>query len=312
MRCLTLTASILFILSVPSAGNAQSHAAHCRTIDSAAEAVQCLKSHADDAQDRLNKAYEALAAILEETESETLKQLQQSWLSYRDAECAWEAGRAPTPPQEQMNKLSCIARMTENRTNLLTVIAEDSRIIEHSRRPGDFPRWMSALTTNHPGVFWKFGERLQADLDCDGQHEMVMPGVTFSFKPPQKEKTPDDQAKEALLYTATAIIAIAQNAPFGHPETQLIHVPFDYKGEKQDGMLCHTDISLKVKEEKRPKKAEQEPEAADRSCQTVLTLRNGKCAPVSIGKTDTGFGIAIPAKASRGKPDDTKKPPENS
>jgi uncharacterized protein YecT (DUF1311 family) len=271
MRIFSIT--LLFILLLPAPVLAQGHNTYCNMADSTAATQSCLKKHLDAAQQRLNKTYNKLETQLEtEEKKQELKSLQQTWLDYRDAECAWEAESTETASLKRINELSCMARVTDDRADLLTVIATDDELEGGAREYGSFPRWMNVLAKDYPLVYWDYGKRFTEDLNCDDEAEQMMTGIVVEQQ--------EDGLKEEI------VVAVTQNPATGRPKPVL----FDFNvGEQMDEeTLCSGQITLQVSE---VKELPKENEETEEYCPVYLAVKHGTCAPRKIKWTGKNFEL---------------------
>ena len=230
-----------FIFSAPVL--AQGHEAFCQQADSTAASQACIKRHLDSAQRRLNKIYQKLNAELKDEKLEELKELQKTWLLYRDAECMWESGRVMTPAVRRIHELSCMARVTEDRADLLMVAYADGEAEGLRQEYGSFPRWMNVLAKDYPDVFWNYGRRSSFDLDCDGEDEYIMQGIkTVVQKSDKSEKDEEEDQNLKKGFAKEVVVAIVQNPPTGRPKPKI----FDFSVTEDDSSdsVCSDAITV--------------------------------------------------------------------
>jgi uncharacterized protein YecT (DUF1311 family) len=72
-----------------------------------------------EADGRLNKAYRALIAKLPSEQAAKLREAQQTWLRFRDQECAFETMRTLGDGAHRLAETYCRTRFTEERINHL-------------------------------------------------------------------------------------------------------------------------------------------------------------------------------------------------
>lgn len=286
---------LFFLFPAPS--QAQGHSVFCGKADSTAASQECLKRHLDSAQKRLNKIYNKLGDSLESEKLDELKELQQTWLTYRDSECMWEAERSETPSLKRVNELSCMARVTEDRADLLTIVYGDGEDTSIQREFGDFPRWMNAMAKDNPSVFWDYGRRTEHDLDCDGESEYIMQGIeTSSLPDAEKEEGEEDKAREKR-FSQEVVVAIAQNPPTGRPEVKTFKFPV--MDQDNNEIICSNDISLSFdkrvleQESEQGSKEESEEEIKTENCDAVLTINHKGCEPKTIFWSGKDFTLEI-------------------
>ncbi|MEM9468533.1 MAG: lysozyme inhibitor LprI family protein [Pseudomonadota bacterium] len=213
---------------------------------STADNQACLKRHLESAQKRLNDIYTKLTDTLEGEALETLQVLQKSWLDYRDKECGWEMSLSESPALKRADELSCIARITEDRADILTVALEGKEEDASPREYGSFPRWMNVAADANTNIAWHYGARRAIDLNCDGQDEYVMAGFSL------KENT--DKETKALAHIPQYHVAIASSPAIGKPDVRLLSFDVQpYSDEKiqeeekeasRDSVLCSINAKL--------------------------------------------------------------------
>lgn len=280
---LTLTAIFCFLVPFASLAQAQGHQAFCGKADSTAASQQCLKRHLDSAQKRLNKVYQNLSSNLTPEKLGELKELQKTWLAYRDAECMWEAKSSETLSLKRMNEISCMARVTEDRADLLTIAYGEGDIKGVQREYGSFPRWMNALAKDNTGVFWDYDARTAVDLNCDDEDEYIMQGVVTT---PIKKSAEDVQN---ITFTQQQIIAVVQNPTTGRPQSDIFK--FSVTGADGKDTFCSDKVSLNVSEgaeQSSTKESEKE-----KTCATVLTLSQKGCQDKVISWAGKNFTLHV-------------------
>jgi len=270
---------------------AQGHSAFCGQADSTAASQDCLKRHLDSAQRRLNKTYQKLTQKLEGEELAALKDLQATWLTYRDAECMWEADRSLTAPFKRVNELSCMARVTEDRLDLLNVALDDDSVTGAQREYGSFPRWMNVIAKENPGVVWDYGRRNNRDLNCDDEDEYIMTGFTTSSVKTPNVAEGEDPITEAY-FAKEVVVALAQNPPSGRPQAQIFKFPVQNVASA-DG-ICDDEISIDYSERAAAEKSEEaEIEDEEIACGKIIEVKNKGCEPKIISWTGEEFILEI-------------------
>ena len=306
LRFLSCAALFLIISGIvfglPS-NAAASQLGYCDQTDSTAAAVRCLKRRVDAEQKRLNEVYEKLGKTQSVEALETLKSLQKDWLLYRDGECEWEAAQAETSSLSQVNKLSCVAKLTEDRADVLSLVLSDAEQPGQPRQVGVFPRWMSALAKDNPNVFWDFANFTRGDFDCDGDDERAMTGVVLP-------------ASKTGEQTPFVIVALSENPPTGRPSSQLLTFPVqtiqkdETKDESIQPALCDTAVMLKVIEVDMP--ADKKDDSKPAACHTRLQVKDKSCPSIDLvwsGKTYQILSPEMPEgkdKSAAAKPPSTK------
>lgn len=289
MRFLVVFSLFMFI---PFTVQAQGHSAFCGQADSTAASQGCLKRHLDSAQSRLNKVYKKLTNELEGDNLASLKDLQATWLRYRDAECMWEADRSATPSLKRINELSCMARITDDRVDLLTIALSDHSDEGVQREYGSFPRWMNVVAKDNPRVFWDYGKRTSYDLDCDGDDEYIMQGLTMKSVKVSDEEADEDE-NPAVTFEQNIVLAIVQNPPTGRPKAQTFSFPV--REAESSESLCSGDVSIDFGEHPEPEtpESDDEDESAEPTCRAFVKINDKGCAPKMISWASKSFALEI-------------------
>ncbi len=234
-----------FLLPLTPAG-AQGHGGFCEKADSTAATQACLKRHLDSAQRRLKMTYQKLSDQLVSEQKTKLTFLQNSWISYRDAECDWESDQSEDVSIKKLNKTSCLARVTEDRADLLSVLYNDGVVSDEPREYGSFPRWMNVVAKDSPAVAWFYGARRAADINCDGEDDYIMQGVD----------------KSGNIY-----LSLTQNPTIGRPK----HQNFAYM---KNGGACFDKITFIPHVKTTPDEGE--------ACQSYVEVKAKDCDGQSI------------------------------
>ncbi len=271
--------SVFFLIfSFPYLAQAQGHSTYCKDVDSTAASQDCIKEHLKSEQNRLNEIYEKLKESLDVEIREELQTLQNIWLTYRDAECMWEAARPEETVLKHIYELSCMARVTEDRADLLTVAYGDSTAISVQREFGDFPRWTNALAKENPGIFWDYGTRLEGDLNCNDLDEHAMIGIKMD------EKAPD-------IY-----LAIVENPPVGKPKSTLFKFPVVAEEEEEiENAICSDTVKIEIIDTVVPAKTDEvaDDEVVDEVCHRSLILTPKNCQSKTVNWTGKTFDLAV-------------------
>lgn len=269
--------SAFFISPIYAQDNAH-HQLYCDKNDSTAATATCLKKHMDTAQGRLNKAYDTLAASVSEQALEDLRNLQRNWLDYRDSECNWESDLTENKALRHLTELSCMARMTEDRADLIALsLVTLGHGGEEPVQYGSFPRWMNVLTQDKPDIFWRYGRRLRGDLTCDGAEEMIMSGISLAEQSPR------------------LIVAIADTPPTGRPKAYFVDLPVN-PADSNVPFICSAAPSLIVDpglpvSDPAGTGDEERPGVDAARCSARLILRHKNCADVALGWTGSAFTL---------------------
>lgn len=267
----------------------------CERAQSTADIMRCVKKRHDEAQKRLNKIFDQLLenerAQVDQGEYETpedipstLRITHQNWITYRDYQCAWETSREPSESLKRIRELSCLAALTEQRANILRVALDrETPDVKNSAQYSSTPRWMNALGADQPNIFWRYHDHIRADLDCDGEQEEIMAGLSAALR--------DARKAEADRYLVKSVVAITENPATGRPKSNFFE--FTVYPEGQDGQLCRSNVNLTVID---LPAAEGEAEDA-KTCRVALQVNDGKCAPHIIRWNGTGYDHVPPAAA---------------
>lgn len=276
-----------FFLATPIM--AQGHDLYCEKAESTAAIQKCLTQHLASAQQRLNKIYQDLSAKQEGDNAKALAALQQQWLAYRDAECTWEAAQPEEAALKRTNELSCMARLTDDRADILSTALMDAKDLSQPREYGSFPRWMNVVAKSKSDVFWDYRNRMSADLNCDGEQEKLMWGVSLiEVKEPKNGELPQTKP-----YNTSVTIAIGDNPVIGKPSVQFITLPvLSVEGAES---VCDHHITLRVAEvEKGNVESDAEGVLQEKAlCQTVLQVNEKKCGVKSILWTGKTYALEI-------------------
>ncbi len=277
---------LIFVLhSGPSL--AQGHGVYCNGSESTADIQACLKRHLDSAQKRLNKIYDQLDKSLSAEKRAELKDLQQTWLRYRDAECMWESTQTESAPLKRINEMSCMARLTDDRADILTVIYDETSLAGGRKEFGSFPRWMNVVSSDHPQTGWQYGKRESLDLNCDNENEEIITG--YMTRTPA---TLEQKDSNGAYFIKDVALAIVKNPAIGRPQSQLL--TFEVNQESAPYHICSDDISVAVKED--PPAAIEDGAMGDEPetiCRTYLELSAKGCDPKKIYWTGKNYEIAI-------------------
>ena len=197
------------------------HAKYCGEAESTATLQNCVKDHHAEAQARLNSVYEDLSKNLDDSDQDHVRAIQKRWIEYRDAECTWEAGRAQEEPLQKIAQLSCEARMTEDRADLMSAsLLKEESPLQKSELSG-FPRWMNALSKDNPNIFWRFGQRLRGDLNCDESEDIAISGIK-------------------VMNGTTYVLAIVNNQAAGRPSYDV----FEFEAGAEDCKPGKSSLAL--------------------------------------------------------------------
>ena len=115
-------AAFLAVAVFPVAAAGQDHGWDCQRFSNLPQIGinACLADQWRAADEDLNEVYRRLMAELSPADSETLRQAQRAWITFRDAACDVEAGQMRGGSGEPMLRYSCLARLTERRVEDMT------------------------------------------------------------------------------------------------------------------------------------------------------------------------------------------------
>ena len=91
----------------------------CEDAQTQADMNICWGNEYKKADATLNKTYQQLAAMLEDEEKAQLKNAENAWLKYRDANCEFVADQYKGGSIRPMIAAICLADVTNNRTTEL-------------------------------------------------------------------------------------------------------------------------------------------------------------------------------------------------
>jgi uncharacterized protein YecT (DUF1311 family) len=80
----------------------------------------CVDARYKVADARLNEVYKRLTPLTHDAEEKSkLVKAQRAWIAFRDTECAWEGDKYRGGSLEPYEAVSCLLRLTEQRTQEL-------------------------------------------------------------------------------------------------------------------------------------------------------------------------------------------------
>jgi len=246
----------------------------------------CLKKRLEQSQSRLQKAYDALDKKFDDDENRAeLKDLQQTWLRYRDQECMWESEQAALAGLKNIHELSCMVRVTNDRVDLLEITYMDIDP-DIARDYADTSRWKNLINTKYSDVFWDLENQQEADLNCNDADEIILTGVAFSkVKGIEKEGVP--------LYEQEQVLAVIQNPAIGTAEA----TTFNFKSSKDEetlkdnSVLCDSKLKIEVSA---PVKEEVTEDNKEKSCDAKITIVQSKCDDKIIEWDGKNFSLLEP------------------
>lgn len=246
MRCYLLAVIFVFAAFVPAA-----HAFDaCKKAKNSTDELACANQKYEHLQEDLSEIYDSILAAQKGEALDAFRTAQQSWVLYRDQECAWEAASDEGEALNRLRELTCLYKVTEARTRLLSSFVPD---IELDQTPGqalvESPRWLNALSDSHHDVFWQYGPRLEVDLNCNGMNEVVLTGLRM------REGEPE------------FVVGLSENPAMGLPRNAV----FEIAG--QDQQDCFEAIAMNP----------ENPENGDEGCVARLGVEAGACGTYTLG-----------------------------
>lgn len=220
MRGFALLTGLVFLTGL--AGLAEAAEEACEKARSSADVMKCLSSQHDVSQEELNKVFDALSLENSGEALEALKDLQARWVEYRDRECALETSGLETESLKRLETLRCLQRLTRERIGALQKsLNAEGPPVEQGETAAP-PRWMNALASDYPQVFWAYGAQIEGDLDCDGENEHMMGGLRSS-----------EDFTEVF-----PVVSISENPITGRPKAVVIVPDFSSKDDEEGQEGC--------------------------------------------------------------------------
>ena len=176
-----------------------------------------------------------------------------------------------------------MARVTEDRVDLLTVTLSGAHDSSGQREFGSFPRWMNVASKENTDVFWNYGRRQSMDLTCDDEDEYIMVGTKTSLI---KKETDEAQ----ILYQKDLIIAIAQTPTIGRPTVKIFTFPVT--GEDTPSSLCQDKVILNMSKTT----STDETKEKNPACTHKLKVTTTGCTEKYISWSGKNFVLDIQAK----------------
>ncbi|MEM7618263.1 MAG: lysozyme inhibitor LprI family protein [Pseudomonadota bacterium] len=254
----------------------------CEKATSTSGVQACLKTQLERAQARLTDAYKALDEKFDTKEQrDELKELQQTWLRYRDQECMWEADQAAAPGLKGINELSCMVRVSNDRADLLEISHMDVDP-EVMRAYANTSRWKNLLSTDYRHIIWDIDQAEKIDLNCDGEDEIVAQGVKYS-------ETDMCEIASQPLFGKREIIAIIKNPDIGSVSAEIFE--FDVFDEVNDNAAQNLICDSKVKLSYKVNEVLTEDESEVKSCESIITMNLNGCYDRKIVLEDKEFKL---------------------
>ena len=106
----------------------------CADAETPADRQNCAKKRFENAQSILNTQFSELKQFLRGSEhTEKLTEAQNSWITYRNRECTFEADFFDEEMVRRTLELTCLSRLTENRALLLYNLIPKTREKIHTQ-----------------------------------------------------------------------------------------------------------------------------------------------------------------------------------
>ena len=118
MKLFTSLLMSLALMSVPVAGQKQKPKP-CEDAQTQADMNICWGNEYKKADATLNKTYQQLAAMLDDDQKAQLKNAENAWIKYRDANCEFVADQYKGGSIRPMIGAICLADVTNNRNTEL-------------------------------------------------------------------------------------------------------------------------------------------------------------------------------------------------
>ena len=280
--CLSLFSTTLLVSLVMfnSEAYAQRNGADpCARAKSTSEVHDCVNKKKDEAQTRMGETYRALMETQEGDARQELAESQKNWIMYRDAHCKWEATLSGTASLDRAYELSCVTDLTDLRNSVLQAATEE-QIAASPREFANQPRWMNVLTESYPDIFWRFGSFVSADLNCDGQDEQIMTGLSIAHIQEALIVDRSSVSKREKANEVSLVVEISDNPNAGIPTPSVHKIVVDELNQtevKGAAHLCRPSVSIAVEEIASTNVEEETPR-----CQKTLVIDDKICTPVAI------------------------------
>lgn len=112
-----IAALAAFAFAAPAGANGGP--AECRDDLATQDLLICLGKKLDEQDARLNRLWKKALAAESEQGRALLRKAQRAWITFRDAQCAYEHGPDPAGSGAAIDKTLCLLRMTEERADWL-------------------------------------------------------------------------------------------------------------------------------------------------------------------------------------------------
>ena len=98
---------------------------NCTNLPTTQAMLQCSGLEAEASDRKLNQVYAQLSPKLAGQDRQRLVAAQQAWIKFRDATCAYESGQFTGGTLAPVVEISCLARVTRQRTQDLENYLQD-------------------------------------------------------------------------------------------------------------------------------------------------------------------------------------------
>ena len=219
------------------------HTGYCDDIESTAAALKCINEHKKKSEEELSKAFDVLNTELENGRKTKFLEAHKNWITYREKQCKWEA-ETEEPSLAKLLELSCITKLTEERTARLQNKVKLDQVPQEAIEFGVFPRWLNTLNKKHPNVVWDVKSKKNYDLNCDDKDEHIIQGVYINNDASGEEESGEQ-------YRILPYLSVVDGQDSGKPKVSVIklenkcgHMPdLNYiKTEQEEG--CHSRIDV--------------------------------------------------------------------
>lgn len=150
----------------------------CTVPEATVAMIECASADLQAADKRLNEAYKAVRANLDELGTALLLKAQRAWIKFRDAECERERDAARGGTMAPLLQLSCLTQLTKQRTNDLS-----DGDMSGTRRSDRNIAWIPGVAADGPFTCTGASIRAQAgltggyDIDTDIRRAVAVIGV---------------------------------------------------------------------------------------------------------------------------------------
>jgi len=116
---------VLLLAGTSALAQSQKKSEPCANAQTQAEMNDCAGREYKKADAELNQAYQKLVAMLDSDDKAQLKDVENTWIKYRDANCNFVADQYKGGTMRPMTLGFCLADITRNRTAELKSQIED-------------------------------------------------------------------------------------------------------------------------------------------------------------------------------------------